>query len=198
MVPPELAETFQVRFAAWRPSVWVARHMIRPLVGRVVPLRVEDGVRAGTQLYGQLLDVHRDGQDEFHLLVRGLLPHRESFIRRRQEGAYRQAKIPLRLVTELPEGLRFLASAPETWDMPPSRVPCPRCDQHIMGRFCTACGTLSRRGRDARWPGPAFSVLQAVLRDAAGHSDVHPCSCGGYRHASHAHCMKCGSAPVRP
>lgn len=187
------------RLKTRRRTVWDARRLLRPQFGRMHRFVFEDGQHAVVVRYGILIDVVHSPRYGFVLKVKGLMAEHDPAARSEPRRAWMRrsmSEIPVDLLRDpLPETMAFLTKPPEEWPFPPPTLSCARCSAEVVGRFCSDCGLVMRKGAHL---GELFSAEQQVLRYEflpRGLAVEH--DCGAVVAPWWHHCAKCGVRVAR-
>lgn len=171
-----------------RRTVWDARAILRPQVGRWAELTMDDGQYASRVVQGKFEDVVHRPATGFALVFRELRPAKAYDPGDLALWRHERTALPLSIIGDLPEPFRFLRQPRQGWPFPPPWVACVKCGFGAnAGRFCVSCGKIVRSG-SARRMGEAFSVLQKALAER----DVRGCDCGARIEPWGRFCSKCG------
>jgi hypothetical protein len=174
------------RLAAWRPTVYDARRLLRGALGRRHTLVMEDGEVGPSPWTARILDViHRPGEG-YLLKLRDFRSVRRyaDTVGEGSDRSRRVQTVSVRAFHELPEPFAFLLLPEDQWPIPPDVVACT-CGRPVVGRFCGQCGA---KVRTTAHLGRAFAVDQRLLREGAM---VPPHACGAMPEPGARHCSKC-------
>lgn len=180
-LPEEITKELQKALGARRRTVWDARALLRGEKGRSHTFVMDNGKYGRARFEAIYLDVLHRPKKGYLLLLR--------------DGAGNKRAWPLGSFGRLPKAFSFLKDRRSEWNLPALVERCPKdsCGRVGVGRFCSSCGKLIRRGPAAKNPGEGFRTLQKVLRERRLQDEGgEQCSCGGELHESFSYCIKCG------